>query len=176
MNILVLCTGNSARSILLESILNHSAGGRLQAWSAGSNPAGQVHAQSLALLTDLGHDTTGLRSKSWDEFAAAAASDALPVPPAPATHSVPVMDLVITVCGSAAGETCPFWPGAPLRAHWGVEDPAAVTGADQKQAFQTAYDILNRRALALLTLLAPGAEQLIPSALQRELNRIGELP
>ena len=173
MNILVLCTGNSARSILLESILNHSAGGRLQAWSAGSKPAGQVHPQSLALLTELGHDTTGLRSKSWDEFAVPAASDARPVP---STAPVPVMDLVITVCGSAAGETCPFWPGAPLRAHWGVEDPAAVTGADQKQAFQTAYDILNRRALALLTLLAPGAEQLIPSALQRELNRIGEQP
>jgi arsenate reductase (thioredoxin) len=158
MNILVLCTGNSARSILLESIFNHSSGGAIQAWSAGSKPAGQVHPHSLALLVARGHDTSDLRSKSWDEFA---------VPDAP------VMDLVITVCGSAAGEICPFWPGAPLRAHWGVDDPAAAAGADQQSAFQTAFDILNRRARALLAL---DTDRLSPAALQQNLDMIGELP
>lgn len=131
MNILVLCTGNSARSILLECLLRRLGGGHIAAYSAGSQPSGQVHPQSLTLLKAQGYDVSGLSSKSWDVFAA---SDA------------PKMDAVITVCGSAASETCPLWPGAPVRAHWGVEDPAALTGADAPAAFQLAYEILSRRA------------------------------
>ncbi len=137
MNILVLCTGNSARSILLESILNRDGAPRgIRAFSAGSRPAGKVHPEALALLSHLGYPTEGLRSKSWDEFA-------LP--------DAPVMDIVITVCGNAAGEVCPMWHGTPLRAHWGVEDPAAAAPADQPQAFQQAHDRLARRAAAFLT-------------------------
>ncbi|MBM1817071.1 arsenate reductase ArsC [Pseudosulfitobacter pseudonitzschiae] len=135
MNILVLCTGNSARSILLEHILNDAGIGRVRAFSAGSHPTGQVHPQSLKLLDAMEIDTSGARSKSWDEFAA---------------EDAPIMDLVITVCGSAAAETCPMWPGAPVRAHWGVEDPAAAPDAEQEAAFQTAFEILNRRTQALL--------------------------
>lgn len=158
MNILVLCTGNSARSILLEAILNHhGAAERVRAWSAGSRPAGQVHPQSLRLLAAKGFPTVGLRSKSWDEFARADA---------------PVMDAVITVCGSAAGETCPFWPGAPARAHWGVEDPAAAAPDDQERAFSAAFDRLSMRASALLA-LRPAS---IPHAqIQAELTKIGQL-
>ncbi len=130
MNILVLCTGNSARSILLESILRRLG---YSSFSAGSNPTGKVHPQSVTLLTELGYDVSEARSKSWDEFAK---SDA------------PKMDVIITVCGSAAGETCPMWPGAPLTVHWGVEDPAAAEKSDWDAAFKTAYEILNRRAEA----------------------------
>lgn len=139
MNILILCTGNSARSILLEALLNRLGDGRITAFSAGSQPTGKVHPQSLALLGSLGFDLTGARSKSWDEFARADA---------------PKMDVVITVCASAAGETCPIWPAkngaAPLRAHWGVDDPAAAKEADWDSAFTNAYGILERRAKALL--------------------------
>ena len=158
MNILVLCTGNSARSILLESELNAVSNGRITAYSAGSNPSGQVHPQSITLLTALGRDLSGARSKSWDEFALADA---------------PVMEAVITVCGSAAAETCPFWPGAPVRAHWGVEDPAAAEEADWDTAFATAHAILARRAAALVAL---PFETLSPAELKAELDRIGELP
>ncbi|MDA7963821.1 arsenate reductase ArsC [Ruegeria sp.] len=157
MNILVLCTGNSARSILLESIFNHTGNGRVRAFSAGSNPTGKVHPQSLTLLGSLGHDLTGARSKSWDEFAA---------------EDAPEMDMVITVCGSAAEETCPVWPGAPIRAHWGVEDPAAASEPDWDAAFRTAYDILNRRAAALLEL---PIETLTNAELTAQLNRIGDI-
>lgn len=134
LNVLVLCTGNSARSILLEHILTHKSAGRIRAYSAGSNPTGQVHPQSLTLLTTRGYDVSAARSKSWDEFA-------LP--------DAPEMDAVITVCGSAADEVCPVWPGAPTRAHWGVEDPARAAERDWQQAFETAYDALNARAEAL---------------------------
>ena len=158
MNFLVLCTGNSARSVLLETILNHDGGGKVNAWSAGSQPAGEVHPQSLELLSALGHDTSQARSKSWEEFGAADA---------------PRMDAVITVCGSVAGEICPIWPGAPIRAHWGVEDPAAAPKAEQPAAFRAAYDILNRRASALLAL---PLETLDAAALKAELDRIGTLP
>ncbi|HQY44213.1 MAG TPA: arsenate reductase ArsC [Paracoccaceae bacterium] len=158
MKILVLCTGNSARSILLESILNrHGAAGGIRAFSAGSKPAGQVHPQSLRLLAERGYSTEGLRSKSWDEFAA---------------PDAPVMDAVITVCGSAAGETCPFWPGAPVRAHWGVEDPAAAAPANQPAAFETAYGKLLARANALL---AARPETLDRAGLQAALTRIGSI-
>ncbi|MFV1464075.1 MULTISPECIES: arsenate reductase ArsC [unclassified Phaeobacter] len=158
MNILVLCTGNSARSILLETLLNTHGNGRVRAFSAGSKPAGKVHPQSLVLLNEKGHDTDAARSKSWDEFAG---------------PDAPEMDLVITVCASAAGETCPIWPGAPLRAHWGIEDPAAAAEPDWDAAFQTAYARLERRALAFLDL---PLETLDRDSLCQELTRIGELP
>ncbi|TMV08626.1 arsenate reductase ArsC [Ruegeria sediminis] len=157
MNILVLCTGNSARSILLESLLNHHGAGRVRAFSAGSNPTGKVHPQSLALLAARGHDISAARSKSWDEFAA---------------DGAPEMDMVITVCGSAAQETCPVWPGAPVRAHWGVEDPAAASESEWEQAFATAYDILGRRAAALLDL---PIETMNRTELSEHLKRIGEI-
>lgn len=158
MNILVLCTGNSARSILLEAILNRDGADRgIRAWSAGSAPAGRVHPQSLRLLSDLGYPTDGLRSKSWDEFGG---------------PDAPVMDVVLTVCGSAAGETCPVWPGAPVRAHWGVEDPAAAAPGEQEVAFRAAYDLLRKRALAFLALDLSRAD---PTALKGELARIGSL-
>jgi len=157
MNILVLCTGNSARSILLESILTTQSKGRVTAFSAGSQPAGKVHPQSLRLLGELGHDTSNARSKSWDEFAAPTA---------------PVMDAVITVCGSAANETCPMWPGAPLRAHWGVEDPATAQEPDWDQAFNTAYAILERRAQAFL---AQPLEDMSPDELQAALTQAGQV-
>ncbi|WP_456390208.1 arsenate reductase ArsC [Profundibacter sp.] len=155
MNILVLCTGNSARSILLESILNHASDGRITAFSAGSNPAGKVHPQSLKLLAELGHDIAKARSKSWDAFA---------------MPDAPKMDLVITVCGSAAAETCPIWPGAPLRCHWGVEDPADCTD-DCDVAFRTTYDILARRAAQLLALPFEGMEA---ATLKPALAQIGQ--
>ncbi|ATG35576.1 MULTISPECIES: arsenate reductase ArsC [Phaeobacter] len=158
MNILVLCTGNSARSILLETLLNSHGNGRVNAYSAGSRPAGAVHPQSLTLLAEKGHDASAARSKSWDEFA---------------TEGAPQMDLVITVCASAAGETCPIWPGTPLRAHWGVEDPAAAAKPDWDAAFRLAYDRLERRALAFLDL---PLEDLDTDTLRQDLIRIGELP
>ncbi len=158
MNILVLCTGNSARSILLESILNRLGGPvGIHAWSAGSRPSGRVHPQSLRHLTAHGYPTEGLRSKSWDEFA-------LP--------DAPQMDAVITVCGSAAGETCPIWPGAPLRAHWGVEDPAAAAEPDWEAAFDLAYRRLATRAKALIAL---DPVRLPRASLQAELDRIGRI-
>ena len=137
MNILVLCTGNSARSILLEALLNRHGAERITAFSAGSNPTGVVHPQSLKLLASKGYECAGLRSKSWDEFAA---------------DDAPQIDLVITVCGSAAAEQCPIWPGSPIRAHWGVEDPAATQPEAWEEAFEEAYNILERRGLALLAL------------------------
>ena len=137
MNILVLCTGNSARSILLEALLNHLGKSRVTAFSAGSQPTGKVNAHAIEVLTRHGHDTRGIRSKSWDEFGGA---------------SAPRMDAVITVCGSAAGETCPMWPGAPVRAHWGVEDPAAAEPEAQPAAFQAAYRQLSAKAERLFAL------------------------
>ncbi|MEZ5912050.1 MAG: arsenate reductase ArsC [Paracoccaceae bacterium] len=150
MNILVLCTGNSARSILLEAILNHRSSGRVVAHSAGSHPAGRVHPQALAELTRQGVPSPAARSKSWDEFA-------LP--------GAPVMDAVITVCSSAAGETCPLWPGAPLRSHWGEDDPAAAPAGDQPAAFAHAFARLDARATAFLGALAGGQtlDQALPA-------------
>jgi len=157
MNILVLCTGNSARSILLEALLRDLGGGRISVHSAGSQPAGRVHPSALALLAARGHDTQGFRSKSWDEFA---------------TEDAPEMDIVITVCGSAAAETCPLWPGTPLRGHWGVEDPAAAAPEAQDAAFTQAYAILRRRAEAFL---AAPVEEMDRAALQAHLTQIGAL-
>lgn len=161
MNILVLCTGNSARSILLESLLNKLGDGRVTAFSAGSQPSGKVHPQSLRLLQGRGYEVDGLRSKSWDEFAEPGA---------------PEMDVVITVCASAAGETCPIWPsstpGRPFRAHWGVEDPAAASEADWEQAFETAYARLEKRAKAFL---AAPFETFDTDAIRAHLTNVGTL-
>lgn len=158
MNILVLCTGNSARSILLEYILNSQGAGRVRAFSAGSNPSGQVHPQSLTLLASLGIDASDARSKSWDEFG---------------LDTAPEMDAVITVCGSAANETCPMWPGAPVRAHWGVEDPAAAAEDEWDTAFSTAYGILERRAQTFLDM---PVESMSAKDLKAALDRVGTLP
>jgi len=130
-NVLFLCTGNSARSVLAESILNHRGKGRFKAFSAGSYPTGTVNPGAVAMLRSVDMLTEGLRSKSWDEFAAAGA---------------PPLDFVITVCDNAAGETCPVWPGQPMTAHWGVADPAHVEGeAARAQAFREAFHVLDRR-------------------------------
>jgi arsenate reductase len=156
LNILVLCTGNSARSILLEHLLSQRSEGRVRAFSAGSQPAGVVHPYSLQLLATKGFDTDAARSKSWDEFAL---SDA------------PEMDAVITVCGSAADEICPIWPGVPVRAHWGVEDPAKAAQADWPTAFNAAYDALQNRAEAFLAL---PFENYDSAALQLAIMKIGK--
>ena len=131
-NVLFLCTGNSARSILAEVFLNQEGKGRFRAFSAGSFPKGAVNPCALALLGQLGYPTEGLRSKSWDEFAVAGA---------------PQMDFVFTVCDQAAGEVCPVWPGQPMTAHWGIPDPAAVQGSDAEkmQAFREALRMLANR-------------------------------
>ena len=157
MNILFLCTGNSCRSILGEATFNHLAPAGWKAMSAGSRPTGQVHPRSLALLTREGISTEGYYSKSWND---------LPETP----------DIVVTVCASAAGETCPAYLGAALRTHWGVEDPAHATGTDAEvdAAFTTAYRILRARIEAFLAL--PLAElQKDKARLQAELDRIGTL-
>ena len=156
MNILVLCTGNSARSILLESILTYRSEGRIKAWSAGSKPAGQVHPQSLILLDQMGFPTEGLTSQSWDDYA---------------EPDAPVMDAVITVCGSATEEECPYWPGAPVRAHWGVEDPAAAPADDQPAAFLAAFEKLNARTSTWLSL---PFETMTLAERKTALNKIGQ--
>ena len=138
-NVLILCTGNSARSILAEAIINREGAGRFRAYSAGSQPKARPNPVALELLSDLGYDTSGLRSKSWTEFAAVGA---------------PKMDFIITVCDGAAGESCPNWPGHPLVAHWGIPDPAEVSGPHEQKrvAFQIAYRRLMNRATALVNL------------------------
>ncbi|THF62549.1 arsenate reductase ArsC [Pseudothauera rhizosphaerae] len=138
-NVLFLCTGNSARSILAEAILNREGRGRFRAWSAGSHPAGAVHPLALELLARLDHPVHGLHSKNWDEFAAAGA---------------PEMDFVITVCDKAAGEVCPVWPGQPMTAHWGMPDPVAVEGSDSERhlAFADTYRMLRNRIGIFLSL------------------------
>lgn len=138
-NVLFLCTGNSARSIFGEAILNHVGQGRFRAYSAGSTPKGAVHPLTLETLRKVGIPTEGLRSKGWDEFA---------------TPGAPVMDFVFTVCDNAAGETCPIWPGQPMTAHWGIEDPAAVVGPEFKRvaAFEDALRYLRNRIGAFVNL------------------------
>ncbi len=154
-NVLFLCTGNSARSILAEAILNRQGMGRFRAWSAGSYPKGAVHPAALSLLEELDYDTAGFRSKSWDEFA---------------RPDAPKLDFVFTVCDNAAGETCPIWPGQPMTAHWGVEDPAAVEGAGQAEAFWNAYQQLRRRIELFLALPLEDIDEL---SLQNRLRAIG---
>lgn len=144
-NILFLCTGNSARSILSEAILNREGEGRFQAFSAGSFPKGDVHPAALALLGELEYSAEGYWSKSWDEFVGPEA---------------PPLDFIFTVCDNAAGEMCPIWPGKPVTAHWGIEDPAAVEGDGQREAFWRAYLALKRRIDLLLALPLASLDEL----------------
>jgi arsenate reductase (thioredoxin) len=158
-NVLFLCTGNSARSILAEVLMNNLAvgGGRFKAYSAGSHPKGEVNPFALELLEQQHMSTEGLRSKSWDEFAATGA---------------PRLDFVFTVCSQAAAEECPYWPGQPMTAHWGVPDPAAIVGSDEqkRKAFKDAFIVLKRRIELFSCLPMEGLNRL---ALQKELDRIG---
>ncbi len=156
--ILILCTGNSARSIMAEAIINTLGAGRFVAHSAGSQPAGRVHPLALEKLRAIDYPTAQLRSKSWDEFATAAA---------------PQMDFIITVCDNAAGETCPLWPGQPISAHWGFPDPAAVQGseAEQRAAFEQVFQRITQRVRLLLDLPLASLDAL---AIQRELQNIGQ--
>ena len=156
-NVLFLCTGNSARSIMAEAILNHRGRGRFIAYSAGSHPSGNVNPQTLRQL-ELSHlPTEGLRSKSWDEFAKPGA---------------PKMNLVVTVCDNAANEVCPIWPGQPLTAHWGIPDPAAAEGSLHRveRAFREAFVTLDRRIGLFLSLPLKSLDAL---ALKKEIDRIG---
>ena len=157
-NVLFLCTGNSARSILAEAILNAEGKGRFKAFSAGSHPSGKVNSFSIELLEQRRYPTDGLRSKAWDEFAAPGA---------------PELDFVFTVCDNAAGEVCPVWPGQPISAHWGVEDPAAVEGADEekRKAFVKAFAVLQRRISLFASLQL---DQLDRFSLQTKLRDIGK--
>jgi protein-tyrosine-phosphatase len=158
LNVLFLCTGNSARSVLAEAFLNSVGAGRFRAHSAGSHPAGKVNPFALELLRRSGIDTAGLRSKSWDEFAAPGA---------------PAMDFIFTVCDNAAGEACPFWPGRPVSAHWGVPDPAAVQGSDEekRRAFKEAFERLAARIRLFVSLPFGMLEQ---AALKNRLDQIGK--
>jgi arsenate reductase (thioredoxin) len=158
-NILFLCTGNSARSILAESILRKEGARRFLAFSAGSHPKGAVHPLALKVLASYGYPTDGFRSKSWDEFAA---------------RGAPVMDFVFTVCDTAAAETCPVWPGQPMTAHWGIEDPAAVEGTDiQKEAaFVLAARYLKNRISIFVNLPIRSLDRLSLNAKLREIGTL----
>lgn len=156
-NVLFLCTGNSARSVLGEVLLNALGKGRFRAFSAGSTPKGQIHPMTLAILAEAGLSTEGLRSKSWDEFAAPGA---------------PQLDFVFTVCDNAAGETCPIWPGQPMSAHWGIEDPAAVSGPEFKQraAFADALRFMRNRVTAFANLPLESIDRLSLSSKLRDIG------
>lgn len=156
-NVLFLCTGNSARSILAEAIMNRLGAGRFKAYSAGSFPKGTVHPEAIALLARLGFDTGFARSKNWDEFA---------------NPDAPKMDFVFTVCDDAANETCPVWPGQPLSAHWGIPDPAAIDGTDSEVslAFSEAYRMLNTRISIFTALPLASIDRM---SLKPKLDEIG---
>jgi arsenate reductase (thioredoxin) len=156
-NVLFLCTGNSARSIMAEAIMNHKARGSFTAYSAGSHPSGTPRPEALKQLESSGIATQGLRSKSWDEFSAPGA---------------PQMNFVFTVCDNAANEVCPFWPGQPMTAHWGIPDPAALKGSPDEiaRAFRDAHVVLDRRIGLFLSLPITTLGEL---ALQKEVNQIG---
>ena len=156
-NVLFLCTGNSARSIIAEAILNKIGAGKFHGYSAGSHPKGRVHPETLRLLQSLGYDIGALRSKSWDEFAG--------------SHA-PRIDFVFTVCDNAAAEACPYWPGQPMTAHWGIPDPAAATGssAEMALAFKDAYRMLNQRIEIFTSLPLQSLDRL---TLQSKLKEIG---
>jgi arsenate reductase len=157
-NILFLCTGNSARSIIAEAIMNRAGAGRFTAYSAGSHPKGTVNPHAIALLDKLDYETGPFRSKSWDEFA---------------RPDSPKLDFVITVCDDAAGEVCPIWPGQPMTAHWGMPDPAAVEGteSDIALAFADTYRMLNNRIGAFANLKMSGLDRL---SLQTRMREIGK--
>jgi len=156
-NVLFLCTGNSARSLMAEAILNHRGKGAFTAYSAGSHPSGRPRLEAIKQIASAGISTAGLRSKSWGEFAA---------------PDAPKMDFVFTVCDNAANETCPYWPGQPMTAHWGVPDPAAVEGTPEEiaRAFRDAFVILDRRIGLFLSLPLVSLQQL---AIQTEIDKIG---
>ena len=156
-NVLFLCTGNTARSILAESILRKEGAGRFNAFSAGSHPKGAVNPFALKTLAAQGYPVDGLRSKNWDEFA---------------TPGAPPMDFVFTVCDNAAKEQCPYWPGQPMTAHWGIADPAAAKGTPEEiaRAFRDAFTVLDRRIGLFLSLPLATLEDM---AIKREIDRIG---
>jgi arsenate reductase len=158
-NVLFLCTGNSARSIIAEAVLNKLGAGNFRAYSAGSQPRGAVNPNTIHLLQSLGYDTSGYRSKSWDEFARACE---------------PTFDFVFTVCDNAAAEACPVWPGQPMTAHWGIPDPAEATGtpAEIALAFKETYRLLNQRIGIFTSLPLRSLDNL---SLQRKLRDIGQL-
>lgn len=157
-NVLFLCTGNSARSILAEALLNELGAGKFHAFSAGSMPKGEVHPLALDILARSGHDISAFRSKSWDEFA---------------RHDAPKMDFVFTVCDNAANEVCPVWPGHPMTAHWGLPDPASVEGseAEKRLAFAETYKHLRNRIGAFIHLPLASLDRL---RIRRELDEIGK--
>src|SRR6185312_4072899 len=156
--VLFLCTGNSARSILAEAILNRDGKGRFRAFSAGSQPKGEVNPYAMTLLRKAGYDTSAMRSKSWSEFAQPGA---------------PKLDFVFTVCDNAAGEACPFWPGQPMTAHWGIPDPAAATGTEAEigVAFNDAYRMLTRRIELFLALPIDKLDRMVLGARLKEIGR-----
>jgi protein-tyrosine-phosphatase len=159
-NVLFLCTGNSARSILAESMMNRWGKGQFKGLSAGSHPKGNVHPLAIELLRQLDFPTDGLRSNNWNEFAAPGS---------------PHLDFVITVCDNAAGETCPYWPGRPMTAHWGIPDPAAVEGteAERKFAFRQAFKAMETRIKLFLSLPIASIDKM---RLQERMNAIGKTP
>jgi arsenate reductase (thioredoxin) len=156
-NVLFLCTGNSARSIIAEAILNKVGQGKFRAYSAGSQPKGTVNPNTIRMLQSLGYDTSGFRSKSWHAFA---------------TPGAPSLDFVFTVCDDAAGETCPVWPGQPMTAHWGIPDPAAATGSEAEiaLAFSSAYRMLHQRIEIFAALPFESLDRL---SLQKKLKEFG---
>lgn len=158
-NVLFLCTGNSARSVIGEAILNKVGAGKFRAYSAGSQPKGRVHPETIKLLDGLGYDTSGFRSKSWAEFA---------------RPSAPLFDFVFTVCDSAAAESCPIWPGQPMTAHWGIPDPAEAKGtpAEIAMAFKDAYRLLNQRISVFTSLPLNSLDNL---TLKNRLRDIGDM-
>jgi protein-tyrosine-phosphatase len=158
-NVLFLCTGNSARSVMAEAILNKVGAGKFHAHSAGSHPKGHVHPETIRLLQSLGYDTSGFRSKSWSEFA---------------DPGAPLLDFVFTVCDNAAGESCPVWPGQPMTAHWGVPDPAEAKGnsAEISLAFKNAYRMLDQRIGVFAALPLRSLDRL---SLQKKLRDIGQM-
>ena len=157
-NVLFLCTGNSARSIIAEAILNRAGRGRFKAFSAGSQPKGKINPRTLDLLRKFNYDVSTLRSKSWTEFAKPGAPD---------------IDFVFTVCDNAAGESCPLWPGQPITAHWGIPDPAAASGtqAEIALAFKDAYRMLNRRIDLFLALPIEKLDRLVLTTQLKEIGR-----
>ena len=158
-NVLFLCTGNSARSIMAEAVANHIAGGKLRAFSAGSQPAGKVQSLALQVLEESHIPANGARSKSWDEFS---------------TDDAPEMDLIITVCDKAAGEACPFWPGQPMTAHWGIGDPVQIEGDEEtrRKAYGDAMTLLRHRISLLLSLKPEAFDRL---TLQNKIREIGQV-